>query len=47
MTLTDPALPTAAYSTLLDPEHVLDVRDLAGNAFRRKEVFLGQLGTVP
>jgi hypothetical protein len=42
VTLADPHLPTSTYSTVLGPEHLLDVRDLAGNPVRRLEVYLGQ-----
>jgi hypothetical protein len=34
------------YSTVLNPEHVLDVRDLAGNTLRRLELSLGQEASV-
>ena len=42
VTLTEPHLRTSVYSTVLNPEHVLDVRDLAGNTLRRLELYLGQ-----
>jgi hypothetical protein len=46
VTLTEPHLRTSVYSTVLNPEHVLDVRDLAGNTVRRLELFLGQEASV-
>ena len=42
VTLDEPHLLTSSYSALINPEHVMDVRDLAGNAPRRLDVFLGQ-----
>ena len=35
VTLADPHLPRSTYSTVLGPEHLLDVRDLAGNPVRQ------------
>jgi hypothetical protein len=42
VTLDEPHVRTSAYGVLVNPEHVLDVRDLAGNAPRRLDVYLGQ-----
>lgn len=44
-TLSDPPTKDADYQVLLNPEHVLDITDLAGNPFRRFEVYLGRCCT--
>ncbi len=41
-TLSEPHVPGSTYSALLNPEHLLDVRDLEGNPVRRLDVGLGQ-----
>jgi hypothetical protein len=46
VTLAGPHQPTSVYQAVLNPEHVLDVRDLAGNPPRRLEVYLGQEAPV-
>lgn len=40
-TLPDQPAAGGSYDVVLNPEHVLDVRDLAGNPYRRLPVFLG------
>jgi hypothetical protein len=42
LTLAEPHVVDSPYQVLVNPAHVLDVRDLAGNTVRRLEVFLGQ-----
>jgi hypothetical protein len=37
----------ASYDVVLNPEHVLDVRDLAGNPYRRLPVLLGSRADLP
>lgn len=44
-TLSEPPVTGVDHQVLLNPEHVLDVTDLAGNPFRRVEVYLGRCCT--
>ena len=46
VTLTEPHQQTSTYRAVLNPEHVLDVRDLAGNPVRRMSVYLGQESSI-
>lgn len=46
-TLPDQPAAGGSYDVVLNPEHVLDVRDLAGNPYRRLPVFLGSRGALP